>query len=66
MCGTRLPVGAVAKMVIGESRNFPELAKVWHDQVAAKALGTLAELIERAQASAARSAPATRGCTPSR
>ena len=31
-----MPVGAVAKMVIGESRNFPELAKVWHDQVASR------------------------------
>ena len=46
---TRLPVGAVAKMVIGESRNFPELAKVWHDQVASRALAMLAGLIERAQ-----------------
>ena len=46
---TRLPVGAVAKMVIGESRNFPELAKVWHDQVASKALAMLAGLIENAQ-----------------
>ena len=47
---SRVPVGAVAKMVIGESRNFPELAKVWHDQVASKALGMLAELIGQAQA----------------
>ncbi len=31
-----MPIGAVAKMVIGESRNFPELAKVWHDQVVAR------------------------------
>ena len=46
---TRLPVGAVAKMVIGESRNFPELAKVWHDQVAGPALAMMAGLIERAQ-----------------
>jgi AcrR family transcriptional regulator len=46
----RLPVGAVAKMVIGESRNFPELAKVWHDHVAGQAIGAIAELIERAQA----------------
>ena len=46
----RVPVGAVAKMVIGESRNFPELAKVWHDQVASRALGMLAGLIETAQA----------------
>lgn len=45
----RVPVGAVAKMVIGESRNFPELAKVWHDMVVAKAIETLSALIERAQ-----------------
>jgi AcrR family transcriptional regulator len=43
-------VGAVAKMVIGESRNFPELAKVWHDEVVSKALGLIAGLVERAQA----------------
>jgi AcrR family transcriptional regulator len=46
---SRVPVGAVAKMVIGESRNFPELAKVWHDQVASRALAMLATLIVRAQ-----------------
>lgn len=46
----RVPVGAVAKMVIGESRNFPELAKVWHDQVAGRALAMLSGLIEKAQA----------------
>jgi len=45
----RLPLGAVAKMVIGESRNFPELARVWHDEVASKAVGALAAAIERAQ-----------------
>jgi AcrR family transcriptional regulator len=43
-------VGAVAKMVIGESRNFPELAKVWHDEVVSRALGLIGGLIERAQA----------------
>jgi hypothetical protein len=37
-------------MVIGESRNFPELAKVWHDEVIDKAVGLIATLIERAQA----------------
>ncbi|MGZ8347849.1 MAG: TetR/AcrR family transcriptional regulator [Allosphingosinicella sp.] len=47
---TTLPVGAVAKMVIGESRNFPELAKVWHDDVILKAVGLIAGLIDRAQA----------------
>ena len=45
-----MPIGAVAKMVIGESRNFPELAKVWHDEVVARGLGNDQALIERAQA----------------
>ena len=45
----RVRVGAVAKMVIGESRNFPELAKVWHDEVVSKALAMLSGLISRAQ-----------------
>jgi len=45
----RLPLGAVAKMVIGESRNFPELARVWHDEVASKAIGALAAFVQRAQ-----------------
>lgn len=45
----RLPVGAVAKIVVGESRNFPELARVWHDEVASKAIGALAAFVERAQ-----------------
>jgi AcrR family transcriptional regulator len=47
---TRVPIGAVAKMVVGESRNFPELAKVWHDDVVQKAVGVISELIEHAQA----------------
>jgi AcrR family transcriptional regulator len=46
-----MPLGAVVKMVIGESGNFPELARVWHDQVVSKALGVLVALIEKAQAS---------------
>src|ERR1043165_7016500 len=45
----KIPVGAVAKMVIGESRNFPELARVWHDEVASKAIGAMAALVARAQ-----------------
>jgi len=45
----RVPVGSVAKVVIGESRNFPELAKVWHDEVASKAIGMVAGLISKAQ-----------------
>ena len=46
---TALPLGAVAKMVIGESRNFPELAKVWHDRIAVEGVTLLSGLIERAQ-----------------
>jgi hypothetical protein len=46
----KIPVGAVAKMVIGESHNFPELARVWHDEVASKAIGAVAALVAKAQA----------------
>jgi len=44
------PLGAVAKMVIAESRNFPDLARVWHDEVVERALGVITGLIEAAQA----------------
>jgi AcrR family transcriptional regulator len=43
-------IGGVAKMVIAESRNFPDQAKVWHDHVVAEGLAILAGVIERAQA----------------
>ena len=46
----RLPIGAVAKIVIGESRNFPELAKVYHDLVVSEAISTVSDLIGKAQA----------------
>ncbi len=45
----KVPVGAVAKMVVGESRNFPKLAKVWHDEIVSKAIGLIAALIEKGQ-----------------
>lgn len=44
------PIGAVLKMVIAESGNFPELARVWHDQVVSRALAVMTGVIERAQA----------------
>jgi Transcriptional regulator len=44
---TRL--GAVAKMVVGESGNFPELARVWYDNVINPAIAMVGGLIERAQ-----------------
>ena len=43
------PLGKVIKMVIGESGNFPELARIWHDELIARALGVLTRLVERAQ-----------------
>lgn len=44
------PVGSVAKMVIAESGNFPDLARVWHDEVVSRALGVMTGVVERAQA----------------
>lgn len=46
------PVGAVAKMVIGEAQNFPALARVWHDELVSPALGAMAGAIAAAQARA--------------
>lgn len=43
------PLGGVLKMVIGEARNFPELARVWHDELVAHALGAVAAAVEAAQ-----------------
>jgi AcrR family transcriptional regulator len=44
------PVGPIAKMIIGESRNFPDLARFWHDEVAGPMLAAMAGAIVRAQA----------------
>ena len=48
MMTTRLP--SVAKVVIAESGNFPDLARIWHDDVVSRALGVAMTLIRRAQA----------------
>jgi AcrR family transcriptional regulator len=44
------PIGSVAKMVIGEARNFPEIARVWHDELVGPALAAMAGAIASAQA----------------
>lgn len=44
------PIGGVMKMVIGEARNFPELARVWHDALISQALSAMTEAIRAAQA----------------
>ena len=46
----RSELGGVIKMVVGEARNFPEIARMWHDQVIDPALGALSEAIGAAQA----------------
>ena len=43
-------VGAVAKVVIVESRNFPELARIWRETVLLPGVTLLTGLIARAQA----------------
>jgi AcrR family transcriptional regulator len=42
--------GPVIKMVIGESRTFPDLARIWHDQMVEPGLSMLSGIIARAQA----------------
>src|SRR5665213_4506369 len=43
-------LGAVVKMVVGESRNFPDLARIWHDDVVAVMVDLMTGFIARAQA----------------
>ena len=47
MASGRVP--AIARMVIGESRNFPDLARIWHDDVVASVIGVVTGIIARAQ-----------------
>jgi AcrR family transcriptional regulator len=42
-------LAALVKMVIGESRNFPDLARIWHDDLLATAIDGLSGVIARAQ-----------------
>jgi AcrR family transcriptional regulator len=45
---SKLP--AVVKMVIGESRNFPDLARIWHDDVVSPLIAMITGIVARAQA----------------
>ncbi|MEQ1607360.1 MAG: TetR/AcrR family transcriptional regulator [Hyphomonadaceae bacterium] len=42
-------MGKVIKIVIGESGNFPEIARIWHADVIAKGIGLLTSVVARAQ-----------------
>jgi AcrR family transcriptional regulator len=44
------PAVGIAKMVITEGRNFPELARYWHDELVAPMVGLVSGLIAAAQA----------------
>lgn len=44
----RLP--AMMRLLIAESHKFPDLARVWHDEVVSRVLGLVTAAIERAQA----------------
>ncbi|RYY04176.1 MAG: TetR/AcrR family transcriptional regulator [Gammaproteobacteria bacterium] len=48
MGDSRFP--AILRMVLSESRAFPNLARIWHDEVIARMLGKLSDLIKAAQA----------------
>ncbi|RYE71186.1 MAG: TetR/AcrR family transcriptional regulator [Oxalobacteraceae bacterium] len=45
--GNRAP--ALARLVIAESQAFPDLAKIWHDNVVTRVLALLSGIIEKAQ-----------------
>ncbi|WP_070106173.1 TetR/AcrR family transcriptional regulator [Burkholderia plantarii] len=42
-------VPAIARMVISESRKFPDLARIWHDNVVARVLDLLADVLTERQ-----------------
>lgn len=46
----RSPVGAIGKMVIGEGRNFPQLARHWREAVVEPMLGAMSAAVAAAQA----------------
>lgn len=46
---SRPSIAGVVRMVIGESRNFPDLACIWHEEVVSPVIDTVARAIARAQ-----------------
>jgi AcrR family transcriptional regulator len=48
MGDTRLP--GIARMVLTESRTFPDLATVWHDELVTRMLALIESMIAKAQA----------------
>ncbi|MCC7266098.1 MAG: TetR/AcrR family transcriptional regulator [Caulobacteraceae bacterium] len=44
------PAGPIVKMIVGESRNFPQLARYWHDEAILPMVETVGGLVAAAQA----------------
>lgn len=42
-------LGGIARMVIAESRTFPDLARIWYEDVAARLIADVAGMVGRAQ-----------------
>ena len=47
---TTTRIGGVLKMVVAEARNFPEIARIWHDELVVHAVGALTDAVAAAQA----------------
>lgn len=45
-------IPAIIRMVLAESRSFPDLSSIWHDEVVAPMLAAIASMIAAAQARA--------------
>ncbi len=43
-------IARFVRLVIGESRNVPDVARIWHDEVVAPVIGAVTRVIARAQA----------------
>jgi AcrR family transcriptional regulator len=43
-------IARFVRLVIGESRNFPDVARIWHDEVVAPVIAAMTGAIARAQA----------------
>ena len=43
------PLSVALKMIVAESRRFPDLAKKWHDEIIGESIAVMTELITRAQ-----------------
>jgi hypothetical protein len=42
-------ISALARLIIGESRTFPDLATIWHDNVVAQMLRLMTGIMVQAQ-----------------